>query len=328
MPVNQHPFASETEFVRWLLSLRPARGRNVKVGIGDDAAVVRLASGTLLVLTSDLSIEKVHFRSDLHPARSVGHRAMARSLSDIAAMGAIPRFSLVSLAVSRRPTRGWVREFYSGLLGLARRFGTELVGGDTAVLAGNSFADVMVVGEAPSLRGGMTRSGARAGDQVFVSGWLGLSALGLKLLKLGRRRLDRLGWSAIRAHLYPEPQCALGLFLAEKRLTTALIDTSDGLSSDLHHLSEASGVGACLWANRLPAPVVAGGLELALHGGEDYQLLFTVSPRNVAQVPSWFRGLPLHHIGEIRRGREVVLVEASGKTRRLEPAGYDHFRKR
>ncbi len=298
----------------------------MRLGIGDDAAVVKLAGGTLLVLTTDLLIENVHFRTDLHPARSVGHRALARSLSDIAAMGAIPRFALVSLAVSRGTTRGWVRGFYAGLLALARRYGTKLVGGDTAVVAGSSFADVVVVAEAPQGKV-VARSGARVGDQVFVSGRLGLSTLGLEFLKSGRRSFGRLGSRAIRAHLYPEPQCALGRFLAEKRLASALIDMSDGLSTDLAHLCEASGVGACIWESRLTIPEVARGLDFALHGGEDYQLLFTVSSRRVLQVPSRFRSLPLQHIGEIRRARELVLVEKSGKTRRLKPAGYDHFTK-
>lgn len=298
----------------------------MRLGIGDDAAVVKLAGGTLLVLTTDLSIENVHFRPDIHPARSVGHRALARSLSDIAAMGAIPRFALVSLTVSRRTTRGWIRGFYAGLLALARRYGVKLVGGDTAVVAANSFADVVVVGEAPQGKV-VARSGARVGDQVFVSGGLGLSALGLELLKSGQRSFGRLGSRAIRTHLYPEPQCALGRFLTEKRLASALIDTSDGLSTDLNHLCESSRVGACLWESRLPAPPIPNRIRLALDGGEDYQLLFTVPSRRVLQVPSRFRGLPLHHIGEIRRARELVLVEKSGKTRGLKPAGYDHFTK-
>ncbi len=319
-------FHSESQFVRWLESLRPASGKDVRLGIGDDAAVVKLAGGTLLVLTTDLSIESVHFRPDLHPARSVGHRALARSLSDIAAMGAIPRFALVSLAVSRGTSRSWVEGFYGGLLALARRFGTKLVGGDTAVVAKKSFVDVIVAGEAAPGRT-VERSRARPGDQIFVSGWLGLSALGLKLLKSGRNRFGRLGARAIRAHLYPAPQCALGRFLANRRLASSMIDVSDGLSTDLHHLCESSRVGACLSGSRLPAPQVPNGIKFALHGGEDYQLLFTVPRRKVAQLPADFHGLSLHCIGEIHGGREIVLVEARGKTRRLEPGGYDHFRK-
>jgi thiamine-monophosphate kinase len=268
-------------------------------------------------------------------------------------MGGTPRFALVSLALARRTSRAWVEQFYTGLVALGRRFDVAVVGGDTAVVASGTLIDVMVAGEVPRGRA-LVRSGARPGDQLFVSGRLGLAALGLRLLRSrpGLRRfapsaprravVAGVASQALQAHLYPEPRCALGRFLAERRLASALIDLSDGLSTDLGHLCRASGVGARIWADRIPGPAIsesrgrgksaaravspADALELALHGGEDYELLFTVPPRLSAQVPRSFRGLPLRRIGEIRRSKQILLAEPSGATRPLELAGYDHFK--
>ncbi len=319
----------------------------MRLGIGDDAALVEVSRGHELILTTDLSIEDVHFTHRFHPPRSVGHRALARSLSDIAAMGGVPRFALVSLAISCATARAWIEGFYAGMVALARRFGANVLGGDTAVVRGSTVIDVMVAGEVPRGRA-LLRSGARPEDQLFVSGTLALSALGLRLLKSHPRRLGGNERQAIRAHLYPEPRCALGRFLAQRRLASALIDVSDGLSTDLNHLCEASGVGACIYAGRIPAPklrvfrgqVLRGAemarraasegdtLELALNGGEDYELLFTVPPRKAFLIPSSFQGVPIHRIGEIRRLKEVLLIGPDGKESILRPLGYDHFRKR
>ncbi len=321
-------FRNEAEFIRWLKRKSPGRADRLKLGIGDDAAVIEASRGHELILTTDLSIEGVHFLSSLHPPRSVGHRALARSLSDIAAMGGTARFALVSLAISKRTQRAWLEEVYAGMLALARRFGVRLIGGDTAVVHGKRFIDVIVVGEVPRGRA-LLRSGARPGDWIFVSRRLGVAAHGLMLLKSRRGRLRAGERRAVRAHLYPEPRLALGRFLAEKRLASALIDVSDGLSTDLGHLCEASGVGARVWANRIPGPNFAGeqSFALALHGGEDYALLFTVAPSKASRVPRTYRGVPLRRIGEITRSKKMVLVESSERVRPLEPAGYDHFRK-
>ncbi len=354
-------FRNENEFVRWLRGFVPRPAGRLKLGIGDDAALAEVSRGRELILTTDLSIEGVHFTRRLHPPRSVGHRALARSLSDIAAMGGIPRFALVSLAISRGSGRGWIEGLYAGIVALARRFSLSVIGGDTAVVRGSTIIDVVVVGEVPP-GSALLRSGARPGDQLFVSGTLGLSALGLRLLKSRPRRLSTSANRAIQAHLSPEPRCALGRFLSERRLARALIDVSDGLSTDLSHLCEASGVGARVWANRIPVPkfpdargqaprniekarpfdcslravseveprAVSDGdlLELALHGGEDYELLFTVPPRKAARVPARFRGVPLCCIGEIHRSKELLLIRPDGMESTLRPSGYDHFRKR
>jgi thiamine-monophosphate kinase len=332
-------FPSETEFVRWLRKQVPCKVGGLILGIGDDAAVVKVRSHQGVVLKSDMCIENVHFNRRLHPPLSVGHRALARSLSDLAAMGAVPRFLLVSLALSPRTEAGWIKEFYAGLLALAKRFGVTLVGGDVAMMPSPVVIDVVVAGEV-ALGTELRRSGAKAGDRIFVSGELGLAALGLRLLRLQghastryRRRFDRGGASwvtAVRAQLYPEPRCKLGQLLSAGSLASATIDLSDALSTDLRHLCEASGVGARVFEELLPLPPPLEyprrtRLALALHGGEDYQLLFTAPRRK--QIPSSLGGVPLHHIGEIHESKEIVLVSTDGSQSALLPEGYDHFRR-
>lgn len=326
-------FRSEEEFVGWLRRRLGRGGATVRLGVGDDAALGRIARANDLILTTDLSIEGVHFRRELHPARAVGHRALARALSDVAAMGGRPCFALFSLALSKRILRRWVEEFYAGAGALAERAGVAVVGGDTALVTGRTFVDVVVVGEIPRGRA-LLRSGARPGDQIFVSGWLGLSALGLRLLKSRHGGARGPSSEAIRAHLYPQPRLELGRFLREKRLASALMDLSDGLSTDLARLCQASSVGAELRAADIPRPrfsarerLAERSLDLALNGGEDYELLFTVRPGKVSQIPARFRGIPLRRIGEIRRSKGLELIHPNGKTLPIEPGGYDHFRK-
>lgn len=332
-------FLSETGFVSWLRAQVPERTRSLKLGIGDDAALVAVRRNKGLILKADMSIENVHFKRHLHPPRAVGHRALARPLSDVAAMGAVPRFALVSLAISDRESREWVEEFYGGLLSLAARFGVKLVGGDTAVVSGRTLIDVIVTGEVEPGRE-LRRSGAQPGDQIFVSGSIGAAALGLRLLRLEARRAspqtlkhkpDGASWAkALRAHLYPEPCCKLGRFLVATKLASAAIDLSDGLSTDLGHICKASGAGAQVWEELLPLPPHSRYpyrtlLALALHGGEDYQLVFTVPRRKAGQVPEAIANLPLRRIGEIRSSRDIVLVGRDGKRLPLRPQGYDHF---
>jgi len=319
------------------------RIRSVASGIRDDAALVEVRKGCELILTTDMSLENVHFTRELHPARAVGHRALARSLSDVAAMGGVPRYALVSLALREQTGRAWVSGFYCGLEVLARRFGVRLVGGDTALVPGRTFIDVQLTGEVPRGKA-LRRSGARPGDLIFVSGRLGLSALGLRVLQ--SKRLEPpllalhtkaqarvpllLAREAVQAHLYPEPRCALGRFLSSRGLASALIDLSDGLSTDLDRLCTASKVGARLWTAKVPGPVIPGAtdsLQLALHGGEDYQLLFTVPRRAASRLPSKFQGQPFYQIGDIEAARGVRLITLDGKVHTLAPGGWDHFRR-
>ena len=331
-------FQSEGEFVRWLRTLTSEKSPQVRLGIGDDAAVVRVGRNHDLILTADLSIEDVHFTASLHPARSIGHRALARSLSDIAAMGGVPRFALISVAFPRAVSRTWTEEFYRGVLDLAARFQVQVIGGDTSIVRRTAMIDVTLAGEVARGKG-LLRSGARPGDQIFVSGNLGRSALGLEILK-SRARVrkrpqrdqpeDAETAAALKAHLYPEPRCELGRWLQRSGIPSALMDISDGLSTDLMRMCEASEVGARVFAERVPVPSGVEpehSLDLALNGGEDYELLFTVPKRKSAKVPATHRGVPLRCIGQIYRSRDVLLVQNDGRESPLAPAGYDHFSK-
>jgi thiamine-monophosphate kinase len=320
-------FKNEADFIAWIRRRTPRRVAGLTLGIGDDAALVVVPSKRELILTTDMSIEGVHYTSTFHPAQAVGHRALARSLSDIAAMGGTPRYALISLAASRRTKRAWLEGFFDGLFALARRFAVVVIGGDTAVVTGPTSIDVMVAGEIPQGRA-LRRSGAQVGDRIFVSGRLGMAALGLRLLPSRTRRRKPVERAALRAHLFPQPQCALGRFLSEHRLASAMMDVSDGLSLDLRRLCDASGVGAKLYANQVPTPPIADAvdaLRLALHGGEDYQLLFTVAAAKCSKIPHRWDRIPLHCIGEIRASREINLVTPEGRTLPVKAQGYDHF---
>jgi thiamine-monophosphate kinase len=286
------------------------RGPGIVLGIGDDCAIFRPRGGREdLLFTTDLLIEDVHFRRQTHGAADVGWKALARGLSDIAAMGGQARFFLLSLAVARWADQAWVDEFYGGLLRLGRRAGVSLAGGDVA-RSGKLVCDIVVCGAAPRGRA-LRRDGARPGDAIYVSGRLGGSALGLARGPGGPP-------AAWRRHLRPEPRLALGRFLRERLGATAAMDLSDGLSIDLERLCLASQVSAAIE----PPPRFPGAtLEQALHGGEDYELLFTVPPHT--RVPARAEGLPLTRIGEVGKGPTgVVLLNGAP----LAPLGYDHFR--
>ncbi len=324
------PFSTETQFITWIRRQFSQNSKGVILGIGDDAALVSLPVGKEMILTTDMSIEGVHFKSDFHSPASIGHRALARSLSDVAAMGGTPLNVLISVGLSKNQTQSWLLDVYRGLLKLARRFEVAIIGGDTAVTPGATTLDVMVTGEVQ--RGqALIRSGARVGDLIYVSGKVGMSALGLRQLLSKAPARSALEKAALRAHLFPEPQCALGQFLSGNRLATAMMDLSDGLSIDLKRLCDASGVGAKLFSDKIPIPALPDrgeALKLGLHGGEDYQLLFTVSPRKAAKIPSHFGKVPLHCIGEIESRKANTLITPDGKSRPLKPLGWDHFARR
>lgn len=280
-------------------------GSPVVVGIGDDCAVYRpRGSADDLLFTADMLIEGTHFRRETHTAAQAGRKSVVRSLSDIAAMGGAPRFCLVSLCVPAWANTKWVDRFFDAILDLARATGTVLAGGDLS--RGETLAcDVMLCGAVP--RGAaLLRSGARPGDAIYVSGALGGSALGLAANK-GRAR---------RRHLMPEPRLALGRFLREKLRATCAIDLSDGLSRDLERVCLASRVDAEIIE---PPRFPGASLELALHGGEDYELLFTVPA--AVRVPDRFDDLPLTRIGAVVRGGGVVRLNGNP----VPVLAYDHF---
>jgi thiamine-monophosphate kinase len=265
----------------------------------------------------------------------VGYKALARATSDIAAMGARPELFWMNLTIPASRTGRWLDGMLAGMARAARTFGLRLAGGDTAQGPQDdprAALHLMVLGTARRGRV-LKRSGAREGDAIFVSGPLGAAQLGLELILRGMHRQAR--WKSLLVpQFYPVPALTLGQWLLRSGVASAAMDLSDGLSSDLHRLCRASGVGACVYAEELPCVAVPGGLRppkldamtLALHGGEDYGLLFTVPQRKAARIPKRFRGTALTRIGEIVHGRGVVVVGAEGKSAALEARGWDHFR--
>jgi thiamine-monophosphate kinase len=321
--------ARETEIIKRIRRRAKTKLRELRVGIGDDCAVLRPKRGEELVVTADLSLEGTHFRREWHPARSIGHRCLARGLSDIAAMGARPVASFLSLALPCDLPQRWVDEFLDGFLALADRYGCPLAGGDISQSSQGVITDVMVIGSVPRGKA-VLRSKAKPGDVIYVTGTLGGSAVTLRELQEQKApRLRPLTQAPLgmtqseEKHWFPEPRIEVGEFLRKNKLAHAMIDISDGLSTDLAHICNESSVGAII--NRNLIPVSAGAhLELALHGGEDYELLFTASPR--ARVPVQIDGVAVTEIGWTTRERRVYITDLRSMPQRLEPHGWEHFR--
>jgi thiamine-monophosphate kinase len=305
------------------------------LGIGDDAALWRPQPQYEVILTCDWFLEDTHFLRHQHPADSIGWKSLARAVSDIAAMGGVPVCFLLSLALPVSLSGRWLDEFLGGLRRAARRFACPLAGGDTTcreqVLIGTTVVGRIPRGEA------VLRSGARPGDVLFVSGRLGEAELGLQLIrKLPLRKLSKnvATGPLVRKHLYPKPRLALGRWLAENRLASAMMDLSDGLSTDLPRLCAAGSVGATIDATRLPVVRLSenprlrqlDAHQLALHGGDDYELLFAVPASRARQVPSSLHGLALTAIGQITKARAILLTHRAGRERPLPNKGWDPFR--
>jgi thiamine-monophosphate kinase len=332
--------------------LRHIRGRlpvtvGVKVGPGDDAAAVEI--GPLALVTSDCLAEGVHFTREAWPPRLVGRKALAVNLSDVAAMGGIGRYATVSLLLPPEITLGWVDALYDGLLERAAEAGVAIVGGNLARSREGIVVDVTLLGDAGRL---LLRSGARPGDRVVVTGTLGAAAEGVRLLEEGARldeeaRLVATGvWTesssaavlaCLRAQLDPRPPFAVARSIAERGLAHAGMDLSDGLSTDLFEMCAASGVAAVVDAAALPIDPKAAGLaraggsdplELALHGGEDYQLLLAVAPDEVEEVRELARvfGAEVTAVGSFVEGEPAVSLRDASGERSLVPRGHDHFR--
>ena len=338
----------------------------LRLGIGDDCAILRPPPGQELLVTTDFSLETVHFRRDWHSPESVGHRCLARGFSDLAAMGAKPLAAFLSLALpheltlAKRGVRSWRERFFDGLLHLAEQHQVPLAGGDTAqsptfppptiaptgntAASGHALADIVLLGSAPRGRA-LRRATAKVGDLIYVTGQLGGAAAELATLTAHPKRFAKI----IRAdgithnegsehpHLFPQPRIAVGLALLKRRLATAAIDISDGLSTDLDHLCEESGLTATIDATRLPIHRLAAStpdpLDYALHGGEDYELLFTASP--ATRMPRSIAGVPITCIGAMYRARRgqprmQLLTVHNGRPHceALLPAGWEHYRAR
>jgi thiamine-monophosphate kinase len=329
------------------------RSRIIPAGIGDDCAILRIPANHDQLVTTDFSLEGIHFRRDWHPPESVGHRCLARGLSDIAAMGGQPVAAFLSLALPGDLPQAWVTRFTRGLLALSNKYNVPLAGGDTAESPSGILADIIVVGMVPKGKA-ILRSGAKPGDRIYVTGKLGGSAAAVHAFQYlagrhpersrssgGAKDLPHMQAPRERTanhkpnprtyprHFYPDPRLDSGRILREKSLASAMIDLSDGLSTDLAHVCEESGVGAEIDSTLIPRARVGNPahqveLDEALHGGEDYELLFTAprSQRILAQIA----GIPVTQIGLIRRGKGILLRDEHSVARKLEPQGWEHFR--
>jgi len=317
------------EKIRRASAARPL-GR-VRLGIGDDCAVLHPPPGHELLVTTDLCLEDRHFRRDWHTPESAGHRCLARGLSDLAAMGATPLAAFLSLAVPSGIDRTWLDHFFLGLRALADEARVPLAGGDTAQSpSSHVLADIVLIGSAPFGRA-LQRSTARPGDLLYVTGSLGGAAA--ELLSLQSRSASPETRSARKPsptqphpQLFPAPRLKVGATLLRRSLATACIDISDGLSSDLQHLCNASHLSAELHLDRLPIhPLAAGDLNIALHGGEDYELLFAAAPSK--KIPRSIAGVRITQIGTfIHRSTKpaVTAIDRSGGRSPLTPAGWEH----
>ena len=341
-PDHNRSTKGEFDFIDALRQRAGLAGHSLVAGIGDDAAVLRSTPGKETVITADLLVEDIDFRRTTTPPFLLGHKALAVSLSDIAAMGARPLWSMVSIGV---PEDVWETDFverlYDGLLDLANRYGVQLIGGDTSRTNERIVIDSIVSGECAAGMAVM-RSGASAGDQVFVTGSLGAAAAGLRLIERGAhlaeqnladddsQKLDHV----LLRQLRPEPRVGWGIVLGEERLATSMIDLSDGLSSDLNRLCTSSKVGALIDSALLPiddrVTELCGRraldpLQLALHGGEDFELLFTVKPADIARLPKRVDGVEIKRIGEITDSGLGVRVSEGPRVWELKPGGWVHF---
>jgi thiamine-monophosphate kinase len=308
-------------------------GRGVLLGIGDDAACVRTGGASSLI-TSDLLLEGIHFNLEWTSFYALGYKSVAVNLSDIAAMGGIPAYLILSLGIPGRFSVRDVDEFYRGIRALAAKSGISLVGGDTN-RADLFVVGVCVIGHSPGTP--IRRSGAKVGDEIYVTGTLGDAALALHLLqeKKMKRRSRAAAYLAARHHL-PTPRLRAGALLARKRLAHAMIDISDGLWQDLSHLCKASGVGASIDEEKLPLSpayrLLAGeaGTRYALNGGEDYELLFCSPAKDRSRLYENRRrlGVRITRIGQcVDASQGVRVINASGKPIRLSFEGHDHFKR-
>ncbi len=310
---------------------------DVRIGIGDDSAILAPNGRTGWALSCDSFIEDVHFLAKIHPPESVGYKSLVRAASDLVAMGASPKYFLLALALPSLRTDSWLDGFARGMGRAARLLGMRLIGGDTTSSKLISIC-ITVLGEIDRGRA-LTRSGAKPGDIVYVSGKLGRAQLGLDLIRSKfRLRAEFQRW--LRPHLYPEIRVQLGGWLARKEIASAIMDISDGLSTDLNRLCAASGVGARITASAVPRVAIPASissalrdrsldaLQMALHGGDDYELLFTVPRRNLGRLRRAPGYSDLTAIGEITRARQVVTVDDDGLASTIDARGWDSFRKK
>jgi len=326
---------NENNIIQLLKKRYPGRGSFVKKGIGDDGAVVYPGSADeCWVITTDTLLEGIDFRREWTTPYRLGRKSIAVNMSDLAAMGARPRFFTVSLALPAGISKRWILEFYRGLNAPDSSKGAQLIGGDLSRSESGVLISITAVGESLN-RKILYRSGGRTGNLLYVTGILGRSAAGLKLLQSGSRKPRfHPKQEALRVHQIPEPRCETGIWLAQSGLVRCMMDLSDGLSTDLPRLCKASGVGAEIRLADLPIFPESRAwdcdpVELALHGGEDYELIFAV-PKSKSRLfentyPSKFPKIT--KIGRLTGTDGKVWTLESGKLHRLPERGYDHFRR-
>ncbi|HEX9654748.1 MAG TPA: thiamine-phosphate kinase [bacterium] len=311
--------------------------RGILVGIDDDAAAVQISPDKILLATTDALIEGVHFDLSYFNFYQLGWRALAANLSDIAAMGGQPLYALVSVGLPTHLEVANALDFYRGMKALGDQFQTAIVGGDTTQSPDRVFISITVLGQAQAERL-LRRSGAQIGDAVFVTGDLGGSVAGLCALKSPDHKLRAKYPAAIEKHLLPRPRVHEAQFVVENFPIHAMIDISDGLASEVHHICRLSKVGALVYEEKIPIAAETRAvadhfkeapLEYALYGGEDFELLFTAPGEASDELPKKFYekfGLPCTNIGVIEN-QTVRLRKSDGATEELSSLGYDHFRK-
>jgi len=299
---------------------------DLELGIGDDAAALKIGN-KYLTFTKDLLIEDFHFIGRSHPPDLLGRKSLNVNLSDLAAMGSTPKYTLLGLGLPDSVAPNWVQDFFAGIKAAADKYKVELIGGDIT-RAEKITISLTLIGESRKL---IKRSSARPGHLLYVSGTLGDSAQGLQLAQQGiSLGQDEDTDFLLQAFLAPEPQVLLGMELAKHSLAAAMIDISDGLSIDLGHICEDSRVGAEIYAVKIPLSSSLCSLRKdplipALHGGEDYQLLFTVPQEKEQQINISMQHFMISQIGRITSDQGVFLIDASGNRTQLEARGFQHF---
>lgn len=306
------------------------------VGIGDDAAILKVPPHENLIVTTDCLIENVHFTLKTTSPRQLGWKSLAVNLSDIASMGGVPLYGFISIAIPSHIDEAWIKEFYRGIKKCSDKFNVVIAGGDTSRSPHELMINVVIIGQSEGKKAAL-RSSAKAGDLLFVTGTFGASGTGLALLQRYPASLPAGFRPLIKAHLEPQPRVEEGLFLLGKSKRLSLMDSSDGLANALQLISLASGVGLEVEEPLIPIShatqkacrlLKADPLEKALNGGEDYELVGTCSSPDFEKIiKDWKSITPLKVIGKVHQGRGVTLTDAKGKKKPLISFGYDHFKK-
>jgi thiamine-monophosphate kinase len=318
--------------------LLPQKNPDLLIGLGDDTAVIRMDKQKGMLATCDIQIENRHFRLDHTNAHQLGKRAAAVNLSDIASMGGLPKFALVSLGLPPHLTIDYYDELFLGMKEELGKHSAEIIGGNLARTEKELIIDIMLLGEV-DLKNLLTRRGAAVDDRIFVTGNLGNASAGFTVLERYGKNYPPEFSELVQSHLLPQALVETGKAIASSGIATSMIDISDGIASDLYHICKTNRVGAEIYQDKVPyskqveaVARMAGKnpMDLVLHGGEDFQLLFTVDSKvSVARIDSLNRKLcePVIEIGRILTDKAgFFLVDPNGTQKNLEPLGWDHFR--